>query len=460
MEGEEPSQEAAYIFRDHIISEVSVENQQLREENGRLQPILDYLQTMEILLGDGEVITTTLGQGDVVESNPRDGGASIAPLKFWSIPIRAATQPLANYGMRGGGITISMSGRQLGCFPVPAIFRGGGEPIRLHTTTDADDAIYLSFYVNESTLILGAVENLCEEDLGKFKAKEYQRGQFMAYLMMGHGLSSPNVTFTPQFVNMIITPRLQTTLSLITATRQDPMPSDSSLPSDDLRKLVVAALCENNQADVLTENRMLKLENKVLTDARTWVQTVDICHPNGSYRFTLDEGKSVEVGEGALTLWRIELPMEEQLCVAVEDLFSLQIRLSGLRVHEMGGPLRGNGGHYNILAGEEGDIVGLRIPYGSNVFVIGFFNWDEFSATEVESILENFSARIYQAFVGSSDGSDWQLLVGDNPVGRFPAAFKLSLRLIEFDPSSIESVLSKINYNRSATSIVEEPEVD
>ena len=95
---------AAYVVRDHLLSEVKDENRKLGGDNKRLEAVRDFFAKIELCLRDGHVITTVLTETSTGDDSDDD---------YLSVPVDSG--PLSLSAFRSG--KVSILGQNIGLFP-------------------------------------------------------------------------------------------------------------------------------------------------------------------------------------------------------------------------------------------------------------------------------------------------------------------------------------------------------
>ena len=446
---------AADVFRDVVLREISAENRALRDEVARLQPLLDYAQTVEVVgivtddasvaphspeRADGpsdgangapapattvEVVATAqLGHGAVRVDD--DGTRTL------HVPIAATRKLLLKHNLRcdfrahdARGIGARLAGKNLGTFPT--------EHVRLSAhveVTDGDEVVVFFGITNELT-IYGVVTDLSNEELVRFK--QDPRNHLAGYIRTGFERDNGHddrmsAAFTPTCLVLTVTSALGDTLEAIgRATAGAAAPGPTS-PADELRRATMAAFGGDEHEEARRENARLKSQRDALRSVRGQTMRVDLEHSAGTLRFALDETEPLRE-EGGGVLYRYVVPDgTEGSAMAVSDIKLSSFLLSGTKLNLGDMFFLRRFRFEDIILGDDQRIDGLRIPYAPGIEARGRFNFGDLSQGVIEDIVPRFGQRII-----ASLSSVW------GP--QFPPEFKLYLTEIRFGQDLVEHIL-------------------
>ena len=453
---------AAAIFIDEVLGDIGLDNASLAEEVSRMQPLLDYIQdveleavvdqeplkmTMEEWNGvtvhvnpscDRKIISTvTLSQGSIV--NESGDERLVIPLDFTTHELI-----LPNMGFVGG-IGLRMKNQSLGFFPREPF--GHGKTI---ISVAEDDTVRLIIFITPQMSIHGNLEGLSNNDKTMYKEGHYQSNRLDGCLKGPPVFSCrdiPDFVFTPTSISFAVTPMLRDTLSIIrkvTGSIEDDL--DIS-PSEELRNLTIEALGDDERKKMLTENRRLKLQRDALLSMRTRLMHVDISHGTGTLTFSLNEGERVEIegSKGQCYIWSVDLEDKESSSIIVNDVGKSVLTLSREELNER--KIMQNRNIFDVdpsfLFFDDEEGMGIRLQYTENSEVMGIFNFDEFNDDQRDDILDNFLDKIVVAMLPTQNGL--VELHGRNVADlSFPPSFKIKLKRIEFGWSSIGHLLKLV----------------
>mmetsp|Transcript_1111 Transcript_1111/g.2317 ORF Transcript_1111/g.2317 Transcript_1111/m.2317 type:complete len:518 (+) Transcript_1111:165-1718(+) len=196
--GESLGAKAFAIFANQVASEVSNENSRLEVENCLFQPMRDHLKTVEIRSDDQVVAFQGLDEADMQREED-----------FTSMTVHSGegtSLPLAKFGSPGvfeGIATVYMSNQLVGCFPgacYPSVRNVHHDSVEL-IMSDASGTIRVKGRVNNLSRV--DMEKIIDE--GEADTRTVWESKTIGrYLVDGEGWNSPNATFTPEFILMIV----------------------------------------------------------------------------------------------------------------------------------------------------------------------------------------------------------------------------------------------------------------
>ena len=219
---------------------------------------------------------------------------------------------------------------------------------------------------------------------------------------------------------------------------------DSSETKDELRHLTISALGDKDNAKMLKDNNKLKVQHEALMKMREMLIMGDISHGDGVMSFSLDEGEVITDDEEGNLAWKINLWGKEHSSVAVSDITSSIISLSGAPLNV--DPRLTN--QFYVMRTDDEPYHGLLLPYLNGVFVLGSFNWSALSDEEMTDIRDDFRAKLQSSMNGGS------LVRGDVPIPTLPPTFKLYLAEVRFSPGSIKDVMKLVGLDNGLVSVL------
>ena len=446
---------AASVFRDVVMSGMNLgcDNERLTEDISRLQPLLNYAQTIVITAvtddepfrsvrtttnhGDGtmtiettqptmEVISTlSLSQGTIVVKD--DGEEELTH------PIKSAPPILLENMGSEGGIRFRLANV---VFTYPGGYNGKFSHSKVEISDDdtATLNITLSAYVSVQCQING----LTNEDIIAFREEQYDANRFdiLHFLSRDHwdsiwGITiTPNdhrmfdtVTVTPISITMKIGPSLKTTLGYINKASSPAEHFDTCVgdaPADQLVDSTVMALGDDCHKTLLRGRRVLQARQNAFLSLQESLQTVEIHYsrnPWKSLKFSLAHGRMKDFGEQSMR-WHIYTKGDD-VSFPVNNignsLLSLSTGLGGYEctIH----------GQMQIIGEDEERPSGLIYYYNcqpwsrDGIAVIGSFDWSDLSDEELEEVEDCFEAKLRSIFWGSEDSV-------------FPKTFKVNIRRV------------------------------
>ena len=446
---------AANVFRSVVLGDIGGDNARLKKEISELLPLDEYMKiTIEAPTDDEPLshkITTEVDDdGITVINNPRVNREVISKASLsegtllhdedgdkLTFPI-VSSPPLllVNIGAVGG-IRLRMANEVMS-FPAD---RGCSNTA---VSIANADTVILTIFLSVEVSIQCKLNGLALADFIAFKEGSYNadrltsmltRPTFIQHRMRANGWTDmilsnqgEGVTVTPTLLTMNVTPALRQTLDdLMKATISGRAPVDESRelsPSDELLKLTVEALGDDEQKQMLEDNRLFRLQHDALVKLKERLLTVELSHGGKSLKLSLGDGKLVDFEDGAR--WCIHVENKDNSSMVVNDIFSSIFSYSGTRLNT--GRVEGGG---QFLLDEEGMPWGSRIRYKSwlpqGIDVIGHFNWNQLE--DLSNILDdNFHRRF----------SFW----ADNR--HFPDSFELDIVMVRFHPVLVVDVLTTV----------------
>lgn len=376
---------------------------------------------VDIMLKSGELMSTVqLNQGTIELDQDQDDEE-----ERLVIPIKSS--PELHLGNLDSGIEVIMSGESVGDFTGFNI----GDYCPFRAKIDEYGNAHLTIFVAKySVRIRGPVNGLRNETMMKI-SEGYDAYRLSTFGMFAH---DNGATFKPTSIAMDLTDTLKETLHMIgNATKSGNVDLKELTPSDELRRLTLAALGDDKDKKMMEENKLLKLQRKALLGLKNLLLRVDISHNGGMASFSLEEGELMNDEDG-IGMWRYYLWEKENATMGVNCIKVSSFSVSGVKVQRM---------HYLrsnlrdplnrlVLRTENNPIFGVRIPYAPGIEVYGAFNWDEHSEEEISNILDqyfhtNLDVAMNQAFVGP---------------GTFPPSFKIKLFEVRFNLQIIRHIFN------------------
>jgi len=498
-EAKEQLHPGAAVFRTVLLNEISEETESLRKNVARLQPLLDTLQKIEVTatVGGGEmnitdgnfqmspsiietISTLKLSQGKV-QVSPSGEDMLVLPI----LPSKELS--LKHFGLNGG-IGVNLGGNSLG-------FSGRSFNSRISNCINdsfivhvgENDTATLTIFISESTYIVGDLNGLSNEDIVAIKEDPKGGGTtIMSYTMsMFDGQTRGECpTFTPNTIVMALSDTLKDTLQTIGCVTK---PKETLTDSEKLREVTITgksafglirlyliafltnvtfsslsssynvhlpALGDEDHKKLLDDNMRLKSQQEALMKIRDLLLKVDISHSEGSFSFSLDEGE-VSEDETGHPKWRIKVEGKEMSSIALIDLFSISLSISGTdvsqhmdRMNMVYSP--------TILNDENGFPSGMKIRLLDGVSAAGIFNWNAHSQDELSEMADDFRGKLRSSLMGGNVYRD------DVPIPMLPPTFKLRLLHIDFAPDLLlspnlkmtgvgEELLSKIEQEETVS---------
>ena len=437
-EAKEQLHPGAAVFRTVLLNEISEENKSLGKYVESLQPLLDTLQKIEVqaTVGGGEmnitdgnfqmspsiietIATLKLSQGEV-QVSPSGEDMLVLPI------LSNKQLSLKHFGLNGG-IGVNLGGNSLG-------FSGRSFNSRISCCINdsfivhvgENDTATLTIFISESTYIVGDLNGLSNEDIIAIKEDPKGGGTtIMSYTMsMFDGQARGECpTFTPNSIVMELSDTLKETLQTMGCVSK---PKETLTPSEKLREVSIAALGDEDHKKLLDDNMKLKAQHEALMKIRDLLLKVDISHNEGSFSFSLDEGEVSEDDEGQ-PKWRIKVEGKEMSSIALIDLFSISLSISGTdvsqhmdRMNMVYSP--------TILNDENGFPLGMKIRLLNGISAAGIFNWNAHSQDELSEMADDFRGKLRSSLMGGNVYRD------DVPIPMLPPTFKLRLLHIDFAP--------------------------
>lgn len=419
--------------------------EQLHPGAAVFRTLLDNLQKIEVIatVGGGEMNIT---DGNRFQMSPSiietistlklsQGEVQVSPSgeDMLVLPILSNKQlSLKHFGLNGG-IGVNLGGNSLG-------FSGRSFNSRISCCINdsfivlvgENDTATLTIFISESTYIVGDLDGLSNEDIIAIKEDPKGGGTtIMSYTMsMFDGQARGECpTFTPNSIVMELSDTLKETLQTIGCVTK---PKETLTDSEKLREVTIAALGEEDHKKMLDDNMKLKAQHEALMKIRNLLLKVDISHNEGSFSFSLDEGEVSEDDETGHPKWRIKVEGKEMSSIALIDLFSISLAISGTdvsqhmdRMNMVYSP--------TILNGENGFPLGMKIRLLDGVSAAGIFNWNAHSQDELSEMADDFRGKLRSSLMGGNVYRD------DVPIPMLPPTFKLRLLHIDFAPDLLLS---------------------
>ena len=370
---------AADILRDRLLVDVAEENQRIIQAIGDLDPLCDFLGKIELHLGSGRVISSSLNAGFIVNS--------FNGLPCLCVDVDQAPCPLVD--LRQGRAVLS--GQEIGTFP------GVADPIV--RVTD-DNRILVKIIFSSHGIISG---ELCvsDEDLILFKERNRDE-ELMDYLTTGTGLHNTDVImFIPDTIYFIMTENLLQTITALgplpTYENEDtifckPLPVDQhdciKCPTSDLddTRLTIANALEFDPDDrkLLEENHNLKCTRHRLSKAGERIRTVEIHNALEETQVSLHDGVQCNDSQGT-PMWRISLRHLGKPCfIVANSLPILEISVSGIRfpVNRM---------DIHVMVADAGRYFTMKFMNGGQIF--GYLDSSsdpEWTDSDLDEVAEGF----------------------------------------------------------------------
>ncbi|KAL9181898.1 hypothetical protein ACHAXT_012241 [Thalassiosira profunda] len=337
------------ILQDHLLSNISAENDRLREENEAMYAARMLLSMVKIItlnppeprmvavidLGECVVVPDEGSEnGDQGGWRSMDGGARVAAVPFHEIPsdqlpgkqlmtsLRdAASLPLADLS----SIVVSRADQQVGSFQVI--------PNNFLSVSSKKGAVRGMVALSDDMAIQGKITGLSDDVVAQFKDGELDAEAIMEYLQTGTGLQEENAMFTPRAFHMCITPDTKKVLDLLRVCRGHLQPCDEVMVNQteyelSRRAIVDTIGCNDAQWDILDKNVALKCERVGLRALRDILGTIEFHHSSGTLSVDLREGHAGKVSSGNL-FWCIDCSEKEKFSLKARDIFHYSATVSG-----------------------------------------------------------------------------------------------------------------------------------
>eukprot|EP00985_Skeletonema_marinoi_P012843 scaffold6275_cov121-Skeletonema_marinoi.AAC.5 len=417
---------AAAIFRNEALAGVGDENAALEEENSRFRHLRDCIQKLDITFstasserqGPNEIlihyhetmrVETLLSNGSVVLVD--DSERLVIPIND------ASAHPIDDCGTLGD-ISGNLAGMTIGSFP-----GGPFQGVRAKVRVDDDGSVNLTLHLSTLICIEGRLDAHISNDA---LAAYVERGNFMSCMRMPfplfHVTEPPSQTngiiFTPTFISMSLTPRLNKTLTFVSEVASS-APSDFNEDLvDNLRRHVVEALGESEHKELLSKNLKLKCESAALAGIRNLMLGIDVSHSEGTFSVSLDEGEKLSE-----STWFISLDGRENMSLPVSDMGSIGLSFSGTPLNKEIIET------FAYIGRAEQPIMYRRGRI--NFILFGNFNWDDFSEDEISEITEDWHAKMRSVLVGNGEDV-------------FPATMKFRIDGISCELSLADDLLGMV----------------
>ena len=301
---------AAAVFRDEILGNVGARNKALEENNARIRHLVDLIQKVELAF---HTTSTSRGQGEQeniiytdhhetfrVKHQLSDGSIeAFDEEERLVLPIKdAPAQPVEDCGSIGF-VRLMLARTTLGS--IGSLFRETSTSVRV--IVDEDDSVRLMFHFSEQTIIQGKlhsslisneelIECTQEPNFITFLTTPLHVGMVEGIFFEGEGEHRKGIVFTPLTISFKLTPWLKKTLALVDRMSSHGSSVDVELESDDeLRRLVVEALGDNEHKKLFSEYLVLNSENNILSELRDMMLGVNVRHSKGSFTVTIDMGE-------------------------------------------------------------------------------------------------------------------------------------------------------------------------
>lgn len=437
------------VFQGTLLKEISAENDKLRAENKRLQPVHALLQTFELNL-HYKMIKLRLDQGTKVHDkdlgsiwkiNIDVGGDKFKPCPLLGLDgeTKIVKQDAESHGTTSDTISIptlhmSRSNLLVGSFSflnnkiAPTILIKPGEKF------------ILVLPLSHQVCLTGEINNVGPAGIdliysGKFVQQWISDSMdriFNGNNGKGGGHAKTpmtdiaNATVTFKAINLRLTYELQNTRSVCFTQEQKDRenvylkPVEEPQPSDYLRKSI-ATTAGGFFQQALVENRKLKLVQKRYSKARELFQTVEFRHPSGSFYFTLDKliDTAVERSEGDFFIFAVNdfdgnTTGYENSLISVNDLASdVQVFLSGIPIHHPFGPM------YAGRPSLSDEHLGLGLFFSKVVRIDGSLQVEGVSARDEQAAIRANMENLLQSLMPGSLGS-------------YSSSFKLRVQAVAF----------------------------
>ena len=389
----------ATVILHHHLSNISDENVKLRKANSKFETVKSFLSEVILHVGDineGYVLAEldiskglTIDMKNIAKVLKDEDGRNIShdlfAVPFHRIPSEdllgkrlvikvedaAEGVPLSDlYEMNASTRTNQKLGETMGMQGFVHI----GE-------LDDEETVNPTIVLTENIFVQGSIYGLSEEDMDRFRARNNEEG-FVAqtifeYVNDGTGLTdAEHAEFYPFSFTFGITPEVLKILDALAPVCRDDMAEDEkkspeksivSKDSDEYTTLISniaeAIGCDNDQREMLDENKKLGIENTALQALRDILGTLEI----GSSSFKLEDG-SIGIDTNEKVLWLFESKEEEEVTLAAKDLTKLgSIKLSGASLR-LQVPIMG------LADPDDNSVSGIILSYGNGIKVVGHFD--------------------------------------------------------------------------------------
>jgi len=277
-------------------------------------------------VGGGERIGVT--QDDVIQLSPSIkqtiSGLKVSDGKVVStssgkdvfvIPILSSKEFPLRFSMFDGGVGVTLGGRSLGLFPQTYNRISNRLDDSLIVNVREDNTTTITIHISESTYIVGELNGLSNEDIIAIGENPDNLTYYSSFIFDDEGpQQNNNKLFTPNSIVMELSDTLKETLGLLG--NLDYTESRELSPSDELRKVSIAALGDEDHKKILDDNMRLKSQHEALMKIRNLLLKVDFSHNKGSFSFSLDEGEVEEYDVGH-PKWCVNVDGKEMTSIAL-----------------------------------------------------------------------------------------------------------------------------------------------
>ena len=368
---EQPSlgHQAFDVFKDVLIDGLVKENRKLRDENAKLEPVNEMLNSTITVILAGKEYTLNLGSGlsygnDLLFAIDADSiplldlaGESLFQMLGRSehdLPPRAPS-------LLEPRLQISLGNVMLGNLSIFSGFDGGSVSTKLARNSSKAQVIPC-LYINPSSKvgIWGELTNVAEDDLSD--NLQFFDQQATARLLAGvpaHIRNEENIVFKMTFVRLFGTPELKETIEVLlrSSTEEVAQSPDAILPT------LVNHVLEDDEtlSKVIQDQTALKLANCKLISLRERIRTIDVLFEGGSLRLDLEKCRFLKQNSEVKAL--LDFPEQEDSRVTVEfnQLKTLRVVLAGISLNASGMRVPAidyDTGFISFSIGHETEIVG------------------------------------------------------------------------------------------------------
>ena len=393
----------ATVLLHHYLSNISDENEKLRNDNSKFETVKSFLSEVILHVGDineGYVVAELdITKGLVIDQKhtkvvkDEDGNIShnLVAVPFHQIPSEDLLgKMLILSAKESEGILLSdLYEMTLSTSSNQSIGQTLGMQgfVDIGVLDDEEETVNPTIQLAKNISIQGSIYGLSEEDMDRFRARNNEEG-FVAQAIMDYAQSGTGLTdaeyaeFYPFSVTLGITPEVLKVLDALAPVCRDSMSQDekealldreSDKPPEKpavteyttlISNIAEAIGCDDDQRKVLDENNKLVIKSTALHALRDILGTMEI----GSSTFKLVDG-TIGVDTNEKVLWVFESEDEgEEVTLAAKDLLKPgSIKLSGANLH-LQVPIMA------LADPDDNSVTGIILSYGNGIKVVGYFD--------------------------------------------------------------------------------------